>query len=59
MVFVDSHNGAGGAETLEHTVRPATMAMLQRLHDLQFQIDVDLERNSFKSVVPWFFFLLC
>ena len=44
VVLVDADDGAGRAETLEHAVRPAAVAVLQRLHDVQVQVDVHLTR---------------
>lgn len=41
MVLVDAADGSRGGQCLEHAVRPAAVTVLQRLDDLQVQIDVD------------------
>lgn len=46
VIFVDSNDRSRGAKAFKHAVRPATMAVLQRLYNLQFQIDVDLRTDQ-------------
>lgn len=41
VVFVDPTDGAGGGERLKHAVGPASVPVLQGLHDLQVKVDVD------------------
>lgn len=43
MVLIDAADRAGGAETFEHAVRPAAVAVLQRLHYLQVQVYIHLK----------------
>lgn len=40
MVFVNPADGAGGGERLKHAVSPASVTVLQGLHNLQVQVDV-------------------
>ena len=41
VVLVDATHRTGGGEGLKHAVRPATVAVLEGLDDLQVQVDVD------------------
>lgn len=43
MILVDTDHGAGRSQALEHSVSPAAVPVLQRLYDLQFQVDVHLK----------------
>lgn len=45
MVFIYAYDSASSAKTLEHTVRPSAVTMLQGLYELQIQINVHLVRN--------------
>ena len=52
MVLVNAAHSAGGGERLEHSVSPASVAMLQRLHNLQVQVDVDQVSDLQATRVP-------
>jgi len=45
VVFVDPDDSSGLAETLEHAVGPAAVAVLQMLHDLQIEVHVHLKSD--------------
>lgn len=52
MVLVDAADGAGGGERLEHAVGPASVPVLQGLHNLQVQVDVNQVANLQPSRIP-------
>lgn len=52
VVLVDAAHGSRGGQRLEHAIRPAAVAMLQRLDDLQVQVDVDQVSDLQAAGVP-------
>lgn len=52
MVFINAAHSACGGECLEHAVGPASVPVLQRLNDLQVQINVDQVSDLQASWVP-------
>ena len=46
VVFVNADHLSGRAETLKHAVGPATVTVLQRLHDLKVKVNVHLHTNN-------------
>lgn len=52
MVLVDAAHRPRGGERLEHAVRPASVAVLQRLDDLQVQVDVHQVSDLQAAGVP-------
>lgn len=52
VVLVDAAHRACGGERLEHAVRPAAVTVLQRLDDLQVQVDVHQVSDLQAAGVP-------
>lgn len=52
MVFINAAHSACGGERFKHAISPASVPMLQRLNDLQVQINVDQVSNLQASWVP-------
>lgn len=52
VVLVDAAHRARSGERLKHAVCPSSVAMLQRLDDLQVQVDVDQVSDLQPSGVP-------
>lgn len=52
VVLVDAAHRARGGERLEHAVRPAAVAVLQGLDDLQVQVDVHQVSDLQAAGVP-------
>lgn len=52
VVFVDPADGTGGGERLKHAICPASMTVLQGLHNLQVQVDVYQVSNLQATWIP-------